>query len=448
MQKIVTSKFLCMDGALSCSDHDLTVLRAIDLTAQGKMLLYYQMLRRPFTKVCRLRFLNTDGSTAFAVDNSPYSRYRTAFIADGQISVNLQNGTRRTATVILDNTSGKFSYDVDHIWFGTEIALDEGLVFPDGENFYIQQGVFLVSDPVTQLRSGENKVSLSLVDKWANLDGTLGGNLEAIYQVPVGTNLFLPISALLREDRGNGLPIDRMAPVYTNYYNGLTQYIPGGKEALLTDTAYTITVDADGGTKAQVILELTGMVNAWVGYDSTGRLRIDPSQDDISDIGKPILWDFSMEETTLLGLSYTAKNTEMYNDYIVIGEQMDDYTQPMGRAQNLDLASPTNVNLIGRKTFRESKAGYATVTQCEDYAKWKLKRTAVLRNEVSIECSQIFHLEENKLVTVIRTDKPGAPRELHLVTGFTRPLASSGSMQITATAVNDLPDATLVSPTD
>ena len=126
------------------------------------------------------------------------------------------------------------------------------------------------------------------------------------------------------------------------------------------------------------------------------------------------------------------------------GEQLEDYSQPAARAQNLDPTSPTNVNLIGRKTFRESKSGYVTDMQCQDYAVWKLKRAAVLQNSVSIECSQIMHLEENKLVSIARTDKTGTPRELHLVTAFSRPLAWNGSMQITATSVNDLPAATLI----
>ena len=174
-----------------------------------------------------------------------------------------------------------------------------------------------------------------------------------------------------------------------------------------------------------------------------GRLRIDPSQDDILDTEKALIWEFSTEETTLLGMTYSAQNTEVYNDYIVTGEQLEDYSQPSARAQNLDPASPTNVNLIGRKTFRESKSGYATDRQCRDYALWRLKRAAILQNSVAIECSQLMHLEENKLVSIARTDKAGAPREQHLVTGCSRPLAWNGSMQITATSVNDLPIGTV-----
>ena len=48
------------------------------------------------------------------------------------------------------------------------------------------------------------------------------------------------------------------------------------------------------GTYASVILGFAEMLNAWVGYDSEGRLRIDPSQDDLLDTEKPVSYAFSM----------------------------------------------------------------------------------------------------------------------------------------------------------
>ena len=440
----ISVPFYCLDHALTCRNKIFTVLGVKDMTAFEKYEDYLKMLRRPFTKLCRLRFLFPDGSTAFALDNSPQNRRNRAFIAEGTLSVNLQNGTRRAASVTIANADGLYDYSIGKLWYGQEVALDEGLILSNGKEFYIQQGVFVIKDPETPVKPGSNTISLNLVDKWANLDGTLRGGLEATYQVPVGTNVFAPITTILAADRGNGIPVDNLNPVYTSYYDEKTQTLPNGGSVALTDTPYTITIDSESGTDADIILALAETLNAWVGYDAMGRLRVDPSQDDILDTEKALIWEFSTEETTLLGITYSAQNTAVYNDYIVTGEQLENYSQPAARVQNLDPTSPTNVNLIGRKTFRESKSGYVTDTQCQDYAVWKLKRAAVLQNSVSIECSQLMHLEENKLVSIARTDKAGSPRELHLVTGFSRPLASNGSMQITATSVNDLPAATLV----
>ena len=97
------------------------------MTEQEKYLAYLRALKGRFQKLCRLRFLNPDGSTAFFVDNNPRNKYSGAFVADGGLTVNLQNGVRRTASVTLGNVDGAFDYNVNHLWFGQEIALDEGL---------------------------------------------------------------------------------------------------------------------------------------------------------------------------------------------------------------------------------------------------------------------------------------------------------------------------------
>lgn len=406
---------------------------------------YMSQLRTPFTKLCRLRFLQPDGSTAFAIDNNPQSRRSGAFIQDGTITCNLQNGQRRTANVTLSNIDAEYDYNINNIWFGQQIAIDEGLVLSNGYEYYIQQGVFYIMEPQETLNPNLRTISLPLVDKWAYLDGSLFGRLEATYEVPVGTNIFQPVAAILQLDRGNGYMIDQVPPVFTSYYKGKTQALPDGTTANLTDSPYTLRVDSDDGTLADVCLGMAEMVNAWIGYDQTGALRVDPSQDDIIDTNKPVLWRFSQDEAQLIGATYTIKNSEVFNDYIVLGEKQDDNPQAAGRAQNLDPTSDTNFNIIGRKTYRETASGYYTTTQCRDLAEWKLKRATVLQKAVSISCIQMMHISENNLVEIVRTDKPGSPVERHLIQGYTRPLATNGTMTINAVSVADFPNATITS---
>ena len=406
---------------------------------------YLKQLRTPFVKLCRLRFLQPDGSTAFAIDNNPLNRRSGTFIQDGNISGNLQNGQRRTASVTLSNVDAEYDYNVNNVWFGQQIAIDEGLILSDGSEYYIPQGIFYIQDPQETLNPNLRTMTYPLVDKWSYLDGTLFGRLEATYEVPVGTNIFEPIASLLSLDKGNGYKVDNVPPIFTEYYNEKTQVLPSGETVSLVISPYTMRVDSDDGTYADVVLGMSEMVNAWVGYDNTGTLRVEPSQDDIVDTNKPVLWRFSLAEAQLIGATYTVKNTEVFNDYIVLGEQTDDNPQASGRAQNLDPSSDTNVNIIGRKTYRETASGYYTEMQCRDLAEWKLKRATVLQKAVSISCIQMMHIFENSLVEIVRTDKPGSPVERHLIQGYTRPLTSNGTMTINAVSVADFPIATITS---
>lgn len=394
---------------------------------------YTETLRTPFMKLCRLRFLNPDGTVAFIVDNGVipsrnFERNR-CFISSGELSVNLQSGQRRSASVTFDNVNDEFSYNVNHIWFGSELALDEGLLLPDGTEYYLPQGIFLLSQPSETLASNANTITYNLLDKWANLDGTLYGNLEGAYEIPIGSDPFDAIAELLAENKGNGNPVDNLKLV--NDFK-TWESIP-----------YTVSVDADG-TLADVVTNVAETLGAVVGYDQTGRLRFEPSSDILSDSDRPVQWRFGPNDVTLLGLTYDIKNEEVFNDYIVLGEELSDGSQPSARVQNVDPKSPTNVNLIGRKTKRETSSGYGTHQQCLDLAMWRLKRATVLSKAVNISASQIFHLQENQLVEIIREDKEDTPIERHLVQGFSRPLATTGAMTISAISTVDIPEFTVV----
>ena len=404
-----------------------------------------QALKGEYIKIAKLEFLQPDYSVAFALDSNPIMRRNGAFIQDsGSLSVNLQNGQRRICTVELANIDNEYDYNVNRLWFGQQVRLSEGLILPDGTPYYIPQGVFYIANPEEAMNPDKKTVTLNLRDKWSYLDGTLFGRLDGIYEVPLGTHIFTAINSVLQLPRGNGYAVDDVKPVFTDYYNDHTTTLPDGSVVSDLLTPYTYRCDSDDGTYADIVLEMNGIVAGWIGYDATGRLRLDPSQDDILDANKPILWQFTPTEKQFLGATYTIKNTEVYNDIIITGEALDEYANVAGRASNYDPNSDTNINIIGKKTYRESASGYATRRQCEDLAVFKLKRQTLLKKSVTIECSQMFHIQENQLVTIRRLDKPGAPTERHLISGFSRPIGQSGKMTIQATSVQDFPEATIM----
>ena len=399
-----------------------------------------------YVKLARLEFLQPDGSVAFALDNNPNNRRSGSFLQSGQLTVNLQNGQRRTATVTLANLDDEYEYNVNKIWFGQLVRLSEGVRLPNGQDFYLPQGVFYIREPEEKVMPNEKSVTYHLEDKWSYLNGELFGNLDGIYEIALGTNIFTAIQSVLNMERGNGGVVDSEKPMFTDYYNERTTELPDG--SVVSDLAlpYTYRNDGDGGTYADIVLEMANVLAALVGYDANGRLRIDPSQDDINDSQKPVQWEFKPDAKQFLGATYTIKNSDVYNDIIVTGESLSGYGYIAGRAQNLDPSSDTNVNIIGKKTLKESAAGYYSQKQCENLAAFKLKQQTVLQKSVTIQSAQLFHINENQIVTIRRPDKEGAPMERHLVTGFTRPIAESGPMQINATSVSDFPNVTIIEP--
>ena len=229
------------------------------------------------------------------------------------------------------------------------------------------------------------------------------------------------------------MQIDNIEPIFTTFYNNVSG------NAVTSEIPYDVIVSGDNSNVAQILLELNSIVVGWIGYDQTGTLRVEESQNDIDDGKKPILWNFAPDNSQLLGVSETIKNSEVYNDVIVIGQNLNK-TNIFGRATNTDPRSDTNVNVIGRRTYKESQPNFSNTQQCIDLAGFRLKRKTVLQKSITIESSQLFHLAENNVVTVKRTDKLGSPIEKHLINSFTLPIGETGQMSISCVSVNDLPN--------
>lgn len=430
----------------------------MSINQSSQYLRYLNALTKPFKKISKLEFLQPDNSIAFTLDNNYKNGYMTkypskAFIQNGTLNISLQNGERRKATITLANLDNAFNYSINNIWFGQKVKLLMGIEFGDGTQFYLPQGVFYIKDPQNIFQHNLKEITFPLVDKWNYLNGTLFGKLPNSYQINSNTNIFEAIQSLLRlskfnlnEETNPVKQIDNITPVFTNYYNNqfyeavnsdgsITSNIP------MINTPYDI-IEQSGGTIANLILSLNEIIAGIIGYDPTGALRVEPSQDDINDSDKAVLWDFNPDNGTLIGLNETIKNSDVYNDVLIIGEGLTSQ-EVWGRATNFDPRSDTNVNIIGKKTFIESKANYFNATQCVSLAQWYLKRKTVLQKSIVIQSSQMFHLLENRLINVRRIDKKGTPVEKHLIQSISLPIGESGTMSINATSVNDFPETTI-----
>lgn len=406
-----------------------------------------------YKKLCRLIF-TLNGQEIFSLNNDTTGNSK-CFIQSGSLSVSLQNGVRRQATITLANVDEEFSYSVNHIWYNHEIKIDMGIQDNNEDEIWFPQGTFVITDPESKIDPKSNTITYHLVDKWANLDGTLGGKLTSVYQLNRKSNIYSAMQSLIQLDRytmqstnDTSRMIDNQTPIFTDYYNNITftyKYADGTTESVTANqTTYDITSD---GTIADLLLEMNEMNAGIIGYDSNGQLRVDPSDEDISDNQKPILWNFDPENSPII-FSYNEriKNTSVYNDIIINGEGLNE-AAVWGRAENFDPKSETNILTIGRKTYVESRSGYTTPEQCVSLAKWLLKRKTTLQKTITISCNQMFHLYENGLITLKRIDKKGSPIETHLIQSYTLPIGETGAMTINCVSVNDSPIINVTSST-
>lgn len=372
----------------------------------------------------KLEFLYPDETVKFAIDD--------VFLTDGNLTVNNQNGQRRAATVKLENS--RYTY-IPYQLYGQKVRLLAGLILPNGEPYVLPQGIFYINNPSQAYTTNDKTITLNLVDKWAWLDGSLNGNLDGIYQIKPNDNLFVAVEQLLLKDSGNGQPLDSTTPILDSYYLDKTSTLSDGSEIPFINAPYTLRTEAEG-TYADVLLGINTMLVSSCGYTNTGHLQFKSAQTDIADYNRPVAWDFSITEKEFFGSNSTYQFTEMYNDIRVIGATVDG-TQVQGRATNTNPRSSTCVQKIGYKTKTITQSKYYTAEQCNEYAKYELKRCTMIQNQISFTTSPIYHLQENQLVTLLRSDISSKP-ERYLVTGFTLPIGNTQSMTISAVSVDDI----------
>ena len=236
--------------------------------------------------------------------------------------------------------------------------------------------------------------------------------------------------------------IDPTPPFISPYFLTKTTNV-NGIDTEVWKCPYTAKVER-GKSYADVLLEYATILCAHIYYDANGRLTIEPmidTADDITDTNKEILWHYTVDEKTLLGLTQTYNFDKVYNDIIVLGNVANGY-QFKARVQNQNILSDTCVQKIGLKTKEPIEDNqYYSDEQCKELAIYYAKIDTILQKSGDIESTPLYHLDVNKLVS-ISTPNNNMSKELFLITGFS--LNSSGKMSVNVTSVNLLKDFSVV----
>ena len=388
---------------------------------------YLEALKKPVLVPClKLEWLNPDDSIAYEITTDLYN-------TSGTLNVTNQSGCRRTFNLQIHNVDGKYDIDVNKVWLGQKVKLYLGL-YIDGAPYLIQQGVFYLTNPTDIMNTSQNCIQLNCTDKWSFLDGTLFGNLDGIYKIPVNSNIFDATKSLLLTDRGNGVPLDSTKPNISSFFNTKMTALSNGELVPVLKTPFTATIDK-GQTYADVLLQFSTMLAGVVYYDSVGRLNIEPNEQDLLDKDKEILYKFDQNNCDILGKSQDFRFSEVYNDILCVGATTNGYLAK-GRATNTNIKSDLCVQRIGKKTKVFEDTNYYTDGLCQDWADYLLRNNTILQTSINLQTIPLYHLDVNKLITITNT-KYHLKEEKFLINSLSIPLGL-GQMTISAASINEL----------
>lgn len=311
----------------------------------------------------------------------------TTGLIDGNITINLESGVRRTCNLTLENSDGRYTPGPNGLnYLGKKFKIYTGLILPDGSYEYNAQGVFNIGNPVTSSRFSEKVIQIEGYDNFALLNGTLGGTLDEDYYIPAGTTIEEAVKAIFTDAQIVKSPIIYPAPTPPTGY----------------EDKYTVIYDfytEVGGTYADMLTVLANR-NAWVVYfDVDGRPRFELPVDEDSTGSS---WSFLTTEVTYNGGDHNYDYLKVYNNVVVLSENVYGNIV-IGQAQDTNIFSPTSIDKIGLKTLVINDSNMTDDSAAQDRAEYELRNSIQLYENIDLKCIPVDVIKEGDIVIIADT---------------------------------------------
>lgn len=328
-------------------------------------------------------------------------------ILSGNLTINRNNGVRRVIDFTVKNSSSLLP-NIYNIWINKKVRLSIGVQLPNGEDYLIPQGIFILRNPVYTSSPSGSTVTFNAVDKFGNLNGENGyGILQDIFIISGGTNVNTAIQTIL-----------------TTFKDPITPN--------LQPTTKTLPYDIRKGQTDNVGAMLNEIVYAVAKngyYDTYGRFTV---FDDIADDKKASLWDYNFQDDKYCYLGSTIEHqfNLVRNVVKVIGDNSSATGLiATGVAKDTDLTSPTNIYAIGEIPEVVQNNYIQTNADALNLANFMLKRLRVLNGSIDIESITIPHLDVDNIIT-ITDDNLGLYQSRFLIQFISMDLGFGGKMRV------------------
>ena len=330
-----------------------------------------------------------------------------------------KNGQTRSISFQMINKDGIWDAHPikNRIWVNSKFRVHTGVIYNDVAYWY-PLGIFVLKNP--SYDRDNDIVGMSGVDKFAMIDGTLGGTLETEYKINPNTPIYAAVKTLLALDSGNGAPFDKSPIVFPSKYAE-------------SKTPYTMTVNGESSI-GDIILELGEIISCDVYYNEFGSLVFSPSDELLNVSKKPILWTIDDEMADCTSISYDVKFDEVINKVTVVGANINGAIVKHTEI-NKNPKSPSNIYMTPVRFEYISDDNINTYELCQVRAEYELQKKSVIALSYNITMIYIPFIQSNALVC-LNDDRKNIYGQKLFVSSVS---ISGGNTSISATNVEDLP---------
>lgn len=344
----------------------------------------------------------------------------------GTLNINYQQGQRRSLSFTLDNTTGKFTPNglQGTLWLDSKFKLELGMEFDNGDIVWKSAGIFVVGQPNATRQQATKTVDVQCYDKFALLDGTLGGVLDSTYQVDEGKFVYQVMQETLLQDNGNGYPIDGKEIVFDSSLRD-------------SKTQYALS-KSPNDSLGSILTDLADMISCDIYYGVEGNLVVRSGIKDISQVNKPTLWTYSDKELEYISNTTTYDFAKVKNRVTVVGSNVNGENIFSQTATNTNPQSPTRVSVIGVKQFYLEDSNISSDSLALQRAEWELNRLSILQQTIQVASSFMIHLDVNNCIA-INDDFFDYSDNRFIIQSLGVPLSANSMISIECTNIASLP---------
>lgn len=390
---------------------------------------FNQMLPQQYIKIVKEQAIRPRFRLSLLYPDESFREDISEYLIQGSGSLQIQyaQGQRRSLNFTLNNESGVFTPNGinSKIWVNTKFQLDLGMEMANGDVVWNSAGIFVIGTPQITREDARKIIDIQCYDKFALLDGTLGGTLDATYEIDAGEKIYNIIVDTLLQDNGNGVPID----LKTIFFD---------PSLINESTVYTLSKSANE-SYGDMLIELANMIACDIYYNTNGNLVIQSGIKDISQVNKPTLWIFKDTEYEYLSGHINYNFTDVRNRVTVVGANVNsDGGLYIAVSENTNPRSQTRVDLIGIKNYYLEDSNIYTQTLAQDRADYELNKLSIVQQTVQISSAFMIHLDVNNCIA-ITDDFFNYFDNRFIIQSISIPLSIHSNMTIDCTNIATLP---------
>lgn len=375
-------------------------------------------------------------------DETPY-RDISEYISDWSINFNYAQGSTRSGNITVMNYNNEWSPSPvkGTFWKGTKIRMHVGI--SHGGIIYWRDCGILVCGNIS-IDAEKGTISIPLYDKYAMMDGTIGGKSNYAFRINVGSGVTVKgaIETCLTTktiDDENGNFSD-----WANVYDTKPMFFPSGKIAVTSTTdlqeysevtlPYSLQKDPNGNI-GEIITELAQMLSLDVYYNNEGNLTLSPgavTNDDLEN--RSVLWVYEDNHRQYTQPSLDIDFDNLVNSIIVKGAIENGY-QYSGNVVNKSPKSQANIYFTEPNPLYVEDSNIIGDTLCQTRAEYEMIKQGRLSVQLKFKSIFIPHLECNNLI-FINNSKLGFVNEKFVINSIG--MSSDMLMSISASSVSEV----------